>query len=111
MKHPRRLLLLPALLAFSLSAVAQTADPIELHIQLKGLQKGDRLYLTRPGDNRTDTLVATRKHRADLTLTVPKTQEGFLYYLPEGKTPEDLLESEVRSLCLQPGDRLTVKGR
>lgn len=110
MKHPRRLLLLPALLAFSLSAVAQTADPIELHIQLKGLQKGDRLYLIRPEDNRTDTLVATRKHRADLTLTVPKTQEGFLYYLPKGKTPEDLLESEVRSLCLQPGDRLTVKG-
>ena len=106
-------LLLPAVLltVFGFGASAQQNETF-LDIRLKGLKKGDTLYLLSTGTNRrTDTLIATRNGRIDATLAVGSTQESILYYLPEGKKQEDIPNSQVRPLLLQPGECLSIKGR
>ena len=101
-------LLSACLLSLCGGAFAQESATLDL--RLKGLRKGDVLYLMNSSDRHTDTLTAVRNNRAEITVPVSQTTESILFYLPEGKPREELRNSEVRSLCLYPGARLTVKG-
>lgn len=105
----RNILLSLVLMACSLTGFAQ--QNVELDLRLKGLKKGDTLCLLTSEPRHTDTLTATRNGRLLATIPVSIIQDGMLYCPPEGKNVKDLLSHQVRRLCLQPGDRLNIKGR
>lgn len=94
---------------FAFEAAAQ--EPVTVDLRLKNLKKGDAVLLRAdPEGNRIDTITATRNGRAEGSVTVPYTCEGVLYYLPAGKAMNDVRNSEVYRLCLNPSDKITVKG-
>lgn len=94
---------------FAFEAAAQ--QPVTVDLRLKNLKKGDSVLLRAdPEGSRIDTITATRNGRAEGSITVPYTCEGVLYYLPAGKVIDDVRSSEVYRLCLNPSDKITVKG-
>lgn len=109
MNHTRNILLLFVMTACGWAGFAQQSTHLDLRI--KGLEKGDTLYLLTIDTRRTDTLVATRKGRLEAAIPVSRIEEGGLYSLSEGKNIKELLSSQILRLCLRPGDRLSVKGR
>lgn len=94
---------------FAFEAAAQ--EPVTVDLRLKNLKKGDLVFLrANAEERRTDTIRASRNGRAEGTVKVPYTCEGILYFAPDGKEAKDIRNSEVRSLCLNPSEKITVKG-
>lgn len=104
---------------FALTACAlciqAAAQHTSINARIKGMKKGDTAYIvkrTNGGGLAIDTVECEKNGRFGYSSDIPYTMDAALFYAPTGTTLDDIrrTEPEPLTLCLNPGDRLQLKG-
>lgn len=98
--------------ALCIQAAAQNTN---ITARIKGMKKGDTAYIVKRTDDGgidIDTAKCEKNGRFEYSSGIPYTMDAALFYAPAGTTLEDIKRTEPKSLpiCLNPGDRLHIKG-
>lgn len=89
---------------------SQGAGTFTIDARIKGLEKGDTIYIMHQGEDRDiDTIVCNKKNRISYSKPIDKMHPAVLFEIPQGGTINDVKDDKILPLCT--GDyTLSLKG-
>ncbi|MBQ1968339.1 MAG: TlpA family protein disulfide reductase [Flavobacteriales bacterium] len=89
---------------------SQQAGTFTIDARIKGMEKGDTIYIMHQGEDRDiDTIVCNKKNRISYSKPIDKMHPAVLFEIPQGGTINDVKDDKILPLCT--GDyTLSLKG-
>ena len=90
--------------------LSQEGGTFAVDARIKGLEKGDTIYIMYQGEDRDiDTIVCKKKNRISYSKAIDVMHPAAVFALPEGGTMKDIKDDKILFLCA--GDyTLSLKG-